>query len=454
MVTSYTHPLAVSSIPSSCAPPFLQMAVPLSVSSLPAQVMTEPSPSDLECRIVVSTDPRRPSKRRGRINDLFLSNLEHASPDHKGPALDDLPVSPIVFTRNEEYEKQRLSLISYWPRSSSSPPTPNSMQRTPGSLGSSRQNLSSPSLTNHFPVAAVAVEGPPRRPLPPLPRVVTRSEPRHLSSLRAALVDSKDTTSPSSGSRTGSDSAFFTPPFAQSPSSDTSHSDNADCVSAAASFSQSIEKRARAPRSTPLPELPHEYIMTSPYPDSPSSPVIFAPINPDISVIPASPLPPHVLQNKGYTKSRPRSSSSASSHLLRDHEDPASRAPSPAPSMTPSVSSIRSGKFNLRRMVSKTRLFGRRNLSSSDLLGVDADAPTAAAPPPGSNSMDDGLLRTVLQAPSSGEMRVLCEEPRVMRRLEVAEVTLTAEGDVWEALELNDVIPKLRRLKASARIKL
>ena len=42
-------------------------------------------------------------------------------------------------------------------------------------------------------------------------------------------------------------------------------------------------------------------------------------------------------------------------------------------------------------------------------------------------------------------------DPRAPRRLEIVEAVWTPEGDVWELRDVNDVIPKLRQLKAATR---
>ena len=43
--------------------------------------------------------------------------------------------------------------------------------------------------------------------------------------------------------------------------------------------------------------------------------------------------------------------------------------------------------------------------------------------------------------------------PMGARRLEVTELVVTPEGEVWEARELYDVIPKLRQLRAPSRLR-
>ena len=57
---------------------------------------------------------------------------------------------------------------------------------------------------------------------------------------------------------------------------------------------------------------------------------------------------------------------------------------------------------------------------------------------------------------SSGESThpALAPLARTGSRLEIAEVTLTPGGDVWEERELHDVIPKLRQLRAPARLRM
>ncbi len=45
-------------------------------------------------------------------------------------------------------------------------------------------------------------------------------------------------------------------------------------------------------------------------------------------------------------------------------------------------------------------------------------------------------------------------ELRAARRLEIVQVTQTPQGEVWEPLEVHDVIPKLRELKAPMKMKI
>ncbi|KAL7284355.1 hypothetical protein ACG7TL_001644 [Trametes sanguinea] len=183
------------------------------------------------------------------------------------------------------------------------------------------------------------------------------------------------------------------------------------------------------------------------------------------------------------------------------------RSPSPAPSLTPSLTASTrsqtkspSPKSTLRRIASKTKLFGRRSRSSSDALAdADADGGYGSRGGAGCSDEDDEAtvvghaslsldgqtlrpttttttaLSTLVPARARSESPVSHLRPHKLsaesapgdlpastraaaaaagRRVEIAEVTLTARGEVWETRELEDVIPILRQLRAPARIRI
>lgn len=92
--------------------------------------------------------------------------------------------------------------------------------------------------------------------------------------------------------------------------------------------------------------------------------------------------------------------------------------------------------------------------TSSDPWGHD-DEDTVVGH--GSLSLDSGSLRSRSASPldsCDGAQTCANRVPRSMRRVEIAEATLTPHGDIWEERELDEVIPKLRMLRAPARIKI
>ncbi|KAH9941258.1 uncharacterized protein BXZ73DRAFT_98474 [Epithele typhae] len=147
------------------------------------------------------------------------------------------------------------------------------------------------------------------------------------------------------------------------------------------------------------------------------------------------------------------------------------RAASPAPSLSPSVASGRSlakaSTQTLRRIASRTRLFGRRTLSSASEPAWTGDAGGAesVADEHNSHSLDESRLGTGSSSSSRrpsfesiAEAAQAAPAPapaagtgRGPMRLEIAEATLTSQGDVWETRELHDVIPKLRLLRVASR---
>lgn len=123
----------------------------------------------------------------------------------------------------------------------------------------------------------------------------------------------------------------------------------------------------------------------------------------------------------------------------------------------------------LRRITSRARLFGRRTLSSAsepwDLVDDDDETVVGHGTGPTSYSLDDRTLRpsrrgtgsTLDSGSGSGFGRYGNEKEKGFgvgaRRLEVAEVTRTPEGDVWVPREVEDVIQKLRDLKLPSKLR-
>ena len=470
--------------------------------------------SDLDCRIVVSTEPRALANHR----DAFVYTPK-SSPLSPAESDDDMPMSPITFGRNEDYERSRLSYIGPPPRpSSSSPSTPVSPQKlSPVSPVIFTQfNLSSPSLVSHpfpvFPTAgtqSLALRL--KRPLPPLPKVDTDDSTTTGTGSRQILDPRYRGTRPSPSSSDGrdSDSGVNFSPAGSSQSSATSMS----CASStslntmASSDSAGSSAAVEAFPADTKPRVPPLTIPTRsqshPLPQSKMPPVGQPIISPYISITPASPVPHQQFPPISPPLQPKKRAASTTSILLPTLHDVAAeqphrqefgldpirtkdlpqepiRASSPAPSLTPSIASYRglaqSGKSTLKRIASKTRLFGRRTLSSaSEPTWSDEDEDETVLGH-SSVSMDDRMLRpgersgspsTLCSHGSSGDnksfdnmsMRSISSasgtpEPRTVRRLEIVEVTLTPEGEVWEPLEVHDVIPRLRELRAPTKMKI
>ena len=239
-----------------------------------------------------------------------------------------------------------------------------------------------------------------------------------------------------------------------------------------------------------IPPRSHSHSYPLPLAAGPAGPVPVIPIHitsPHISVTPASPLPP---QRFGFEVApRQRSLSSTSLVLASPHANPAvpralaparsltpdipARSASPTPSLSPTIASTNSvnkgGMATLRRITSRARLFGRRTLSSAsepwDLVDDD-ETVVGHSTGPGSHSLDDRTLRPSRQGAGSslgshsglGSGYWFASEKEKgfgvgAKRLEVAEVTRTPEGDVWVPREIEDVVQKLRDLKLPAKLR-
>ncbi|KAI0746529.1 hypothetical protein C8Q80DRAFT_776976 [Daedaleopsis nitida] len=379
--------------------------------------------------------------RDARIFNESTSNLSQAESD------DDMPLSPIAFMRNEDYERSRLSYMPPpIPRPSSSPSSPSSLQSlSPASpIMFSQPNLSSPTLAwtppPVFPspgTQSLALRL--KRPLPPLPK-----------------VDTYDIDSPAT---------------------------------------EDVDNKSRPERSAS-----HGWSRPSPSSSdgrdndslnfSPATPII----NPYISVTPASPGPPQTFPylSAAAIWERKRTASTTSIVLPSPCEDQAPepereqrresprdepplpelpRSASPAPSVASIKSFTHSGKMTLRRIASKTRLFGRRTLSSASEPPTSWDSDEGEETIVGhmhsqnSHSFDDKLIRpaerarpdspamstSTLASSASGSDKTSMDDrgarPVRTNRVEVVEATLTPQGDIWETRDLSDVIPKLRLLR-------
>ncbi|KAI0718391.1 hypothetical protein C8T65DRAFT_693802 [Cerioporus squamosus] len=486
------------------------MALALPTASALAEVMPQSSrnDSDLDCRIVVSTEPLSLASHR----DAFVYTPK-SSPLSPAESDDDMPMSPITFGRNDEYERSRLSYIAPTPRPSTSPSTPTSPQSlSPLSPVIFTQfNLSTPSLVSRpppvFPTAgtqSLALRL--KRPLPPLPKVDTddSTTTETVSRQELALRYGGMRPSPSSSDSRDSDSGVnFSPAgSAQSPATSPSNVSSTSLNTTASSDSARSYEAVEAfpaetkPRISPLTIPPRS--QSHPLLQSKMPPIGQPIISPYISVTPASPAPHQqfpLIAAPVRQKKRTASTTSivpfdgaGRAHTQDLELKPARtkdlpreplRASSPAPSLSPSVSSsqsfAQSGKSTLKRIASKTRLFGRRTLSSaSEPTWSDGDEDETVVGH-ASVSMDDRMLRpgqragspsTLGSHGSSGHSKSIDDmsirsmgsgsgtpEPRALRRLEIVEVTLTPEGEIWEPLEVHDVIPRLRELK-STKIKI
>ncbi|RDX46471.1 hypothetical protein OH76DRAFT_1420205 [Lentinus brumalis] len=428
-----------------------------------------------------------------------------SSPLSPAESDDDTPLSPITFGRNDEYERRRLSYFPPAPRPSSSPSTPVSPQSlSPVSPVIFTQfNLSTPSLISRpspvFPTAgtqSLALRL--KRPLPPLPKVDIDDSTTTETTSRHELAPRYGGMRPSPSSSDGRDSdsgVNFSPAGSlQSPATSLSKSDgSSEAVEAFPADSK--------PRIPPLTIPPRS--QSHPLLQSKMPPIGQPIISPYISVTPASPTPHQRFPSITVPVRQKKRSASATSIVLPSPSDDARhhdfelerirtkdlpqeppRALSPSPSLTPSVSSSKSfaqsGKATLKRIASKTRLFGRRTLSSaSEPTWSDGDEDETVVGH-SSVSMDDRMLRpgqrsgspsTLGSHESSSHQKSIDDmsmrfagsgygssygtpELRAARRVEIVQVTQTPEGEVWEPLEVHDVIPKLRELKAPTKIKI
>ncbi|KAI0819465.1 hypothetical protein BC628DRAFT_1423738 [Trametes gibbosa] len=432
-----------------------------------------------------------PARRRLLISTALQSPTEHhdAPYDAQSPAspaeCDDPPLSPMVFHANDEYEKNRLSVYvpPQAPRAASSPSSPNDTSEESSPILFSHPNLSSPTLVLPplpvFPSShALAVRS--RRPLPPLPKVVTVDDgcAAQTASRQAlpALFWSSGRTSPFGSDIDDRDSDSLTavslPP---TPSSSSPSTATSVYTTASSEPPDSVKQVDAFPRAAVKPR-PHALTIStrshsSPLP-SQHMPASLADrfASPHISVTPASPVPPKQVSFRPTGKKRTRTASATSFVIASDPEDdpiprprphPPARSVSPTPSLTPSMSSTKSASKStstLRRIASKTMLFGRRKMStSSDPWGED-DEDTVVGHG-ASYSLDDQSMRMRARSESplgscDGPQRPADCVPRAMRRVEIAEVTLTPHGDVWQERDLDEVIPKLRQLRAPTRIKI
>lgn len=122
----------------------------------------------------------------------------------------------------------------------------------------------------------------------------------------------------------------------------------------------------------------------------------------------------------------------------------------------------------LRRITSRARLFGRRTLSSAsepwDLVDDDETVVGhgTSSQTSSSHSLDDRTLRPGHKSrhgTDSGSTLSLGSGGAELlkgyggRRVEIAEVTRTPEGDVWVPVEIEDIIQKLRDLKLPSKLR-
>lgn len=478
------------------------MALALPTANALAEVMPQSAsmrPSaELDCRIIVSSEPRSLARHR----DAFICNESPSilSPEESD---DETPLSPITFRPNEVYERSRLSYLPPIPRPSSTPSSPKSVQSlSPVSpVIFSQQNLSSPTLAwtppPVFPSAgtqSLALRL--KRPLPPLPQVDTDDTLSPATESRSrqerTSANSWARWSPSSSNDRDSDIGFSpaassqspaTSVYTSSPSDDSIGSSKAVETLSAGEFKPKVSPLVIPVRSQSNPLPPIGKHISSPY----------------ISVTPASPVPHQQFPFMASSVRERKRTASATSLVIAspmeginqvfqrddeqrqhqsqqqlspertsgfvEHSHPLSRSSSPAPSLSPSIaSSTRSfahpGKV-LRRIASKTRLFGRRTLSASEPTWDDDSEETVIGHElgMGSHSFDDKLLRpgegaradspSTLTLSSNGSFeRLSMDEQKPLRRVEIVEATLTPHGDIWKILELHDVIPKLRQLRA------
>ncbi|KAH9855604.1 hypothetical protein C2E23DRAFT_857763 [Lenzites betulinus] len=422
-------------------------------------------------KLVISTTLPPATEHRDVLHDA----LSPASPEES----DDPPLSPMVFQPNDDYEKNRLSV--YVPpalRAVSSPSSPNDSEES-SPIIFSHPNLSSPSLILPplpvFPSShSLAVRS--RRPLPPLPNVfiadtagaVRTASPQALP----RLFWNGGRMSPISSDVDDHDSDSLTV-FSSPTRSSSSQSPSTSVYTTASSEPPDSAKRVDgSPRAEPKPR-PHGLTVatrsySAPLPSQQMSVSLadrFA--SPHISVTPASPPPPKQFSFYPTGKKRTRTASATSIVMVSDPEDdldshyrPLSRAVSPTPSLTPSVSSTKSvskPQSTLKRIASKTRLFGRRQMSTSSDPWADDDDDTVVGH--GAYSLEDKSVRTRARSESplgcnDTPQRPADCVPRALRRVEIAEVTLTPHGDVWQERDLDEVIPKLRQLRAPTRIKI
>ncbi|KAM5541719.1 hypothetical protein V8D89_004448 [Ganoderma adspersum] len=502
------------------------MALTLPTHTL-AELMPQQSSSHSECRIVVSSDPR--SQVLARHRDAHLYGYEGLSPISSPlspeESEDDMPMSPIVFSRNEAHERMRFSYVGPRnPRSASTPTSPigapNPSPISP--ITFAQPNLSSPSI-KYEPLPAFPSTGTLslslrlKRPLPPLPGdVIDDDDDEDCVSPGGptSAYSGSSRPSPSSSYDRDSDSvSSFSPASASSRSSATSipFSGSSDSIgsSRAVEAFPAAETKLKALAPLMIPPRSHSHSYPLPLPAGPAGPVPVPAIvpthitSPHISVTPASPLPPQRFGFDVLPAPRQRSLSSTSLVLASPHASPAApvqvqdpravafalpsrsltpdigidvpaRSASPTPSLAPSIASTTSiankgGMATLRRITSRARLFGRRTLSSAsepwDLVDDDETVVGhGTSQSPSSHSLDDRALRPghkSRQGTGSGSDSTLSlgsggaelQKGYGARRVEIAEVTRTPEGDVWVPVEIEDVIQKLRDLKLPSKLR-
>ena len=485
--------------------------------------MPPQSPSHSDCRIVISPVPRSQVLTRHRDAHLYgyegLSPI--SSPLSQEESEDDMPMSPIVFSRNEAHERMRLSYVGpSHPRSASTPTspmgTPNFSPVSP--ITFAQPNLSSPSIKYEplpaFPSAGtLSLSLRLKRPLPPLPGDVIDDDDD------ADCVSPGGPTSAHSGSsRPSPSSSFdrdsdsvssFSPASASSRSSATSipFSGSSDSIgsSRAVEAFPAAETKLKALSPLIIPPRSHSHSYPLPLPAGPAGPVPVPAVlpshitSPHISVTPASPLPPQRFEVP--PTARQRSLSSTSLVLASPHASPAApaqvsraigislpsrsltpdigidvpvRSASPTPSLAPSIAASttsianKGGMATLRRITSRARLFGRRTLSSAsepwDLVDDDETVVGhgTSSQTSSSHSLDDRTLRPGHKSrhgTDSGSTLSLGSGGAELlkgyggRRVEIAEVTRTPEGDVWVPVEIEDIIQKLRDLKLPSKLR-
>lgn len=445
------------------------MCAALPVSSLPNAVPKhsfEPVP-----RFTASPEPISPRSRRehGRIRKLSLKRSKACSPTHpfspeESGNEDYASCAPLVFRSAVDGEHHVIYPDSCGRPLRSRSPLPHSYSPAPAhsapltvkehlALIASKQraliDYTSPleELSHCGRVAWV-----PDRTLPPLPTLVP-AKCRGDRDNQFSPISPESAASWDSGSSCAGETGCLLPEPSPVSStftiaSTTAHSDDGET-----SCNDRFIDCTPTPKPTPVRAV--TALPLNKYYVDKALPVVPALTAPHISVIPATPRTPRL-----HTTSPDRVAVAPWEEMSpTDEPSYPSRAASPSPSVTLSFS-----RLGLRRMASKTRLFGRKIASASDLHEIPTTSDlrpreTASA----RTSVDTMLDRSTHTLPSmtrhsadaytrpSG-IHALVDDTDERCSVEIA--MLTERGEIRESRYIHEVIPTLRSLKIPSHIRL
>ncbi|OCH93327.1 hypothetical protein OBBRIDRAFT_327027 [Obba rivulosa] len=447
---------------------FFKMCNPLSVSSFPNAVIPVSQHSfDSVPRHAASPEPISPKPRQGRPRKLSLGRSRaHNSNDTLSPVgsdVEDVPPSPLLFRPSTEYAKPWLYnpgsyehpylSRSSTPHSRSPTPTlsaPRSIKESIEHLGLLPMQCRAPSP--YPPEQVLSVRRCPSPwakecALPPIPPLPPAKDKRDEDLEFASPITPESAGSSDSGSSCIGASGHPSEPsptastftITSTESNETATNDDDFVIDCKPHMSE-----AHYRSKTPIPVAHHHaqgqdksFPLTRTLPD------------PCISVIPATPRTP------GYHHGTPNRAATAPADMrLRPEGE---RSASPSPSLALSFS-----RLGLRRMASKTLLFGRKAASASDLHARPSHTDLVPREAASARTSIDTVVERLVRSPSptaglrAFDARTVHAGYRASaakaERCSVELATMTDRGEIRVPRTMNEVIPTLRSFKIPSHI--